>query len=70
MNNAYEKFGMWLATVAIILLATLLIGFPIKWAWNGVMPGVFDLPEITYWNAVWMYFLFHMLFRGVTINDE
>lgn len=69
MNN-YEKFGKWLASLGIIVLATLLIGFPIKWVWNGVMPGVFGLPEITFWKACGMYYLFHIFLRGVTINEK
>jgi hypothetical protein len=70
MKNAYEKFGMLCGALVIIIAFSLLIAFPIKWLWNGVMPGVFGLPEITFWKAYGMYLLFHLLLRGVTINEK
>lgn len=70
MKNAYEKFGMLCGVLFIIIIFSLLIAFPIKWLWNGVMPDVFGLPEITFWKAYGMYLLFHLLLRGVTINEK
>lgn len=70
MKNAYEKFGMLCAALAVIIIFSLLIAFPIKWLWNGVMPDVFGLPEITFWKAYGMYLLSHLLLRGVTINEK
>lgn len=69
MNN-YEKIGMWFTAVLIIAALSLIIAFPIKWLWNGVMPDVFGLPEITFWKACGMYFLFHIFLRRVTINEK
>lgn len=70
MQNAFEKFGVLCVALIVILVFSLLIAFPIKWLWNGVMPDIFGLPEITFWKAYGMYLLFHLLLRGVTINDE
>ena len=70
MNDAYKKFGFLSAAFLIIVLFSLLIAFPIKWLWNGVMPDMFGLPEITFWKAYGMYLLFHLLLRGVTINEK
>jgi hypothetical protein len=69
MNN-YEKIGVWFATVLIIALLSLIIALPIKWLWNGVMPDLFGLPEITFWKAYGLYLLWHLLLRGVTINEK
>lgn len=70
MMNAYEKFGVLCMTLAVIIAFSLLIAFPIKWLWNDVMPDMFGLPEITFWKAYGMYLLFHLLLRGVTINEN
>lgn len=70
MKDAYYKFGMLCGTLFIIIVFSLLIAFPIKWLWNGVMPDIFGLPEITFWKAYGMYLLFHLLLRGVTINAK
>lgn len=69
MNN-YEKIGMWFTAVLIIASLSLIIAFPIKWLWNGVMPDLFGLPEITFWKAYGLYLLWHLLLRGVTINEK
>jgi hypothetical protein len=68
MQNAFEKFGVLCVALIVILVFSLLIAFPIKWLWNGVMPDVLGLPEITFWKAYGMYLLSHLLLRGVTIN--
>ena len=60
MKDAYEKFGLLCAALIVIIAFSLLIAFPIKWLWNGVMPDVFGLPEITFWKAYGMYLLFHL----------
>lgn len=70
MNDAYKKFGMLCWVLIVIIAFSLLIAFPIKWLWNGVMPDMFGLPEITFWKAYGMYLLFHLLLRGVTINEK
>jgi hypothetical protein len=70
MKDAYKKFGMLCGVLVIIIVFSLLIAFPIKWLWNGVMPDVFGLPEITFWKAYGMYLLFYLLLRGVTINEK
>lgn len=70
MKDAYKKFGMRCGVLIVIIAFSLLIAFPIKWLWNGVMPDMFGLPEITFWKAYGMYLLFHLLLRGVTINEK
>ena len=70
MKDAYKKFGMLCGVLIVIIAFSLLIAFPIKWLWNGVMPDVFGLPEITFWKAYGMCLLFHLLLRGVTINEK
>lgn len=70
MKNAYEKFGVLCRALVVIIIFSLLIALPIKWLWNGVMPDIFGLPEITFWKAYGMYLLFHLLLRGVTINEK
>lgn len=70
MKDAYKRFGMLCGVLIVIIAFSLLIAFPIKWLWNGVMPDMFGLPEITFWKAYGMYLLFHLLLRGVTINEK
>jgi len=42
----------------------LVLGLPVMWLWNGLLPSLFHLPEITYWQAVGLLILCHLLFKG------
>ncbi|TRX61368.1 hypothetical protein FNH22_04745 [Fulvivirga sp. M361] len=41
-----------------------LFGFVIMWLWNALMPDIFGLVEIDYWQAVGLLILFKILFSG------
>lgn len=62
--------GCGLLVVAWSAVAVL-IGFPIKWLWNWIMPTIFDLLEISFWMAFAMALLISFLFGGVVkINKK
>jgi hypothetical protein len=52
MNNAFEKFGKFVIVLLMSAALGLLIAFPIMWSWNYTMPGIFELPTIT-WGQAW-----------------
>ena len=43
----------------------ILVGFIIMWLWNALMPGLFELPVITYWQGLGLALLGRLLFGGV-----
>jgi len=47
--------------IAISGLA-ILFGYIVMWLWNYVMPPIFDLPIITYWQAVGLFILAKLFF--------
>lgn len=55
MEKLYELFAKTVAGVALIIasltLASIITAFPLKWAWNYSIPGIFHLKEIGYWEA-------------------
>jgi hypothetical protein len=42
----------------------ILFGFIIMWLWNWLMPAIFGLGLITYWQAVALFILAKILFGG------
>jgi hypothetical protein len=52
------------------IVATLLLCFITKWAWNETMPYLFGLPTITYWKMVGVQFLANMLLRSSLNNND
>jgi len=49
--------------IAITGLA-ILFGFVIMWLWNWLMPDIFGLTTLTYWQAVGLFILFKLLLGG------
>ncbi len=49
--------------IAIVGLA-ILFGFIIMWLWNWLMPELFGLPLLTYWQAVGLFILLKILIGG------
>lgn len=58
-----DKYDI-LYTIIIFFIALafgLLLVFPIMWLWNYLMPMVFGLPKLTYWQTYGLYVLINML---------
>ena len=49
-----------LGTIFILGILGLLLVFPIMWLWNYLMPMVFGLPKLTYWQTYGLYLLVNM----------
>jgi hypothetical protein len=58
----------WLYKISKFLLVfalfVLVIGFVVLALWNALIPALFSGPELTYWQAVGLLLLSHILFRG------
>lgn len=54
-----------LAIIAVFAAFVAIIGFPIKWLWNWLMPHLFGLPEISFWMALGIAALVSFLFGGI-----
>lgn len=50
--------------VIIAALMALIFGLVVMWLWNWLMPTIFNLPELTYWQAWGLVILFHILFKS------
>ena len=55
----YVALGLVVGTALIFLL-----GFVVMWLWNWLMPDIFGLPPITYWQAWGLLLLAHLLLGG------
>jgi hypothetical protein len=57
-----------LLIVGIMILAVMLFGGPLMVLWNWLMPTIFNLPEIGFWQACGLQLLATILFK--TINTK
>ena len=64
MKNNIEAI---LYIIGIVILIVMLLGMPLQLLWNWLMPNLFNLPYITFWQAVGLNLLATILFRP-TVN--
>lgn len=50
------------ASATIVISA--IIGLPIMWLWDWLMPAIFGLKTITFWQAIGIAALSWLIFRG------
>ena len=65
-----EKKVAWkvLKIIGMVLLGIVvcvLLGFVVMWLWNWLMPMIFGLAKITYWQAVGIFILAKLIFGGI-----
>ena len=61
MNNLTKALGAIFAGLAVIVIVILILGFPTMWLWNWLMPEIFGLPTIGFWQAIGLMFLSYLI---------
>jgi hypothetical protein len=64
MKNNFEAV---MYVIGLVILLVMLLGMPLQLLWNWLMPSIFDLKYISFWQAVGLNLLATILFRP-TIN--
>lgn len=64
MKNNFEKIGNILGIIGLIGIACFILGFPLMLLWNWIMPILFHLPNITFWQAIGLQFISTLLFKN------
>jgi len=63
MKNSFETFAAFIGLIAIVIV---ILGYPLMLLWNWLMPIIFGLPEITFWQAIGLNVLSTILFKSTT----
>ena len=59
-----------LAAIGLIGLVVVLLGWPLMVLWNWLMPTIFGLPLITFWQAVGLNVLSTILFKSTSFKSN
>ena len=59
-----------LTLIGIVVLVAILLGLPLMMLWNILMPTIFGLPTIGFWQAVGLNFLSSILFNKTTTKKD
>lgn len=65
-----ELMGAFFVLVGVACAVALVIGLPTWLLWNWLMPELFGLPVITFWQAVGLNLLCFILFRSVDFKSK
>jgi hypothetical protein len=61
MKNSLTAIGTFLG---IVLVWTLVVTLPVQLLWNWLVPQIFGLPKIGFWQTVGLILLVNLLFRS------
>jgi hypothetical protein len=59
-----QKIHNILLVAGLLILACLLFGLPLQILWNILMPTIFGLPYITFWQACGLQLMAALLFKS------
>ncbi len=63
-KSAAEIVGWVILGIIAVVGLAILFGFIIMWLWNWLMPDLFGIATITYWQAIGIFLLAKILFGG------
>jgi len=63
MKISFEAIATLLGMLAIVIV---ILGYPLMLLWNWLLPDIFGLPEITFWQAIGLNLLSTILFKSTT----
>jgi hypothetical protein len=49
--------------IGILILVVMVMGYPVMLLWNWIMPIIFNLPQISFWQAVGLNLLSSILIK-------
>lgn len=70
METVSKTLGLIIIGIFIILIVSVISGFPIMWLWNWLMPSIFGLTKINIWQAIGLGMLCNFLFKVVVNNNK
>jgi hypothetical protein len=56
--------------IGLIFLGAFIMAWPLMWAWNYIIPAMFGLAELSYWQSFSMYIVVHILIKSTQTNTN
>lgn len=63
-------FGKVLTVISLIVVVAVLAALPTMLLWNWLMPDMFGLAEVGFWEALGLNILGGILFRGASVSSK
>ena len=62
--------GKFFEVIGTALLMMIIITFPFMWVWNAIIPDIFGLPTIGFWQSLGLMFLSNVLRNNSTTTKD
>ena len=63
MEESIKIIGVIVLGLVIVVILALIMAFPTMWLWNWLIPDIFGLVKIDFWQALGINLLTGLLFR-------
>ena len=68
MEKIFKALVIIIVALVIAFLIDLLLAWPVMLLWNWLMPMIFGLPTLTFWQAFGLAMLIGFLFTNVGLD--
>lgn len=65
-----QILGIVLAWLTLVVVFSLIGTVPVYFLWNWLMPSIFGLNAVTFWQALGLLFLSSILFKSNSTTKE
>lgn len=62
--------GLWAVLFVVALVLNILLAYPVMLLWNWLMPVIFELPVIDFWQAFGLMMLSYFLLPKSSSNSS
>lgn len=71
MNDLSKVIVTFIAALAVVVVLSLLMAYPIMWLWNwALVPAVDGINLISFWQAYGLNILFTILFKSTNYKSN
>jgi hypothetical protein len=70
MESVFTFTAMSFVYILFLLIWSLVLAWPVQLLWNWLVPGIFGLGKITFFQAFGLKVLFGFVLGKVTIEDK
>lgn len=70
MNNFSKMLGLLGTFLGLLIVWTLLVTIPVQLLWNSLVPDLFGLPKIGFFQTMGLILLINLLFNRGSKSDK
>jgi len=70
LENFVKVVGIFVLAILVVFVFALILAWPVQLLWNNIMPDIFGLIEIGYWQAFQLLLLSGLIVKGSSSSSS